>query len=121
MTELIGQTLGSYQVEALLGMGPAGPRYAARHARLQRLAALRLFPADPGGPEARRQLLAALRGGQAGLAVALPPRLARQAVDDRSGDSLDAVLCAVAAAGAARKGPDYGLPDFDPVEGWISG
>jgi hypothetical protein len=70
---------------------------------------------------ARRQLLAALRGGQAGLAVALPPQLARQAVDDRSGDALDAVLCAVAAAGAARKGPDYGLPDFDPVEGWISG
>ena len=46
MTELIGQALGSYQIEALLGAGPAGPRYAARHLRLQRPAALRLFSAD---------------------------------------------------------------------------
>ena len=70
---------------------------------------------------ARRRLVAALRAGQGGVPVALPPRLARQAVDDGSGDALDAVLCAVAAAGAALKGPDYGLPAFDPVEGWISG
>jgi hypothetical protein len=70
---------------------------------------------------ARRRLIAALRAGQAGVPVTLPPRLARQAIDDASGDSLDAMLCAVAAACAARKGPDYGLPPFDPVEGWISG
>lgn len=67
MTELIGQTLGSYQIEALLGAGPAGPRYAARHTRLQRPAALRLFPADLATrPEERRRLLAALRAA-AGL------------------------------------------------------
>jgi hypothetical protein len=47
---------------------------------------------------------------------------------DASGDSLDAVLCMVQAAWAAtqhaaaelagQKG-NYGLPKFDPLEGWI--
>ena len=42
-------------------------------------------------------------------------------VHDGSGDSLDAVLCLVQAAWAARHGPPrYGLPEaFDPLEGWI--
>jgi hypothetical protein len=42
-------------------------------------------------------------------------------VHDGSGDSLDAVLCLVQAAWAAREGPpNYGLPaELDPLEGWI--
>lgn len=67
MTELIGQTLGSYQIEALLGVSPAGPRYAARHTRLQRPAAVRVFPAAiTARPDQRRALLASLRAA-AGL------------------------------------------------------
>lgn len=44
---------------------------------------------------------------------------------DASGDRLDAVLCLVQAAWALlehRKGhPCFGLPEFDPLEGWIVG
>ena len=42
-------------------------------------------------------------------------------VEDASGDSLDAVMCLVQAAWAARQGaPAYGLPaGLDPLEGWI--
>jgi hypothetical protein len=72
--------------------------------------------------------VAATRAG-ASLAsgIDLPPlrwprALAQAAVDDASGDTLDAALCALAAAVAARAGPPrYGLPPFDPVEGWIAG
>ncbi|MFN9807713.1 MAG: DUF429 domain-containing protein, partial [Betaproteobacteria bacterium] len=50
-----------------------------------------------------------------------PRALAQAAVDDASGDTLDAALCALAAAVAVRAGPPrYGLPPFDPVEGWIA-
>ena len=36
-------------------------------------------------------------------------------------DSLDALLCAVAAAWAAQR-PRFGLPqEMDPVEGWTAG
>jgi hypothetical protein len=46
---------------------------------------------------------------------------------DASGDSLDAVLCMVQAGWAARQPANaqtglsvgYGLPNFDPLEGWI--
>jgi hypothetical protein len=39
---------------------------------------------------------------------------------DGSGDSLDAVLCLVQAAWASlQNNQNYGLPDFDPLEGWI--
>jgi hypothetical protein len=46
---------------------------------------------------------------------------------DASGDSLDAVLCMVQAGWAARQHANaqtglsvgYGLPNFDPLEGWI--
>lgn len=46
---------------------------------------------------------------------------------DASGDSLDAVLCMVQAGWAARQHENaqtglsvgYGLPNFDPLEGWI--
>jgi hypothetical protein len=45
--------------------------------------------------------------------------LEKTLVDDGSGDSLDAAICAVQAAWAAGK-PGYGLPaDMPPGEGWI--
>lgn len=43
--------------------------------------------------------------------------------DDASGDTLDAVLCLLQAAWALHQHtaghPCYGLPPFDPLEGWI--
>ena len=41
---------------------------------------------------------------------------------DGSGDLLDAVLCGILAAWAwQRREEQFGLPDFDPLEGWIVG
>jgi hypothetical protein len=43
-------------------------------------------------------------------------------LDDASGDLLDAVLCAIMAAWAwQRRDERFGLPHFDPLEGWIVG
>ena len=43
--------------------------------------------------------------------------------DDASGDRLDAVLCLLQAAWAEQQHraglPRWGLPAFDPLEGWI--
>jgi serine/threonine protein kinase len=44
MTDWIGQTLGDYEVLALIGEGAMGPVYRARDRRLDRLVALRLPP-----------------------------------------------------------------------------
>lgn len=78
---------------------------------------------------ARRTLINALENGQAPLLQAAGLRLKlthaqRDALaDDASGDSLDAVLCMAQAAWALRQHqsghPRWGLPDFDPLEGWI--
>ena len=38
---------------------------------------------------------------------------------DASGDSVDAVMCAVQAAWGTLQPKHYGLPEFDPLEGWI--
>jgi hypothetical protein len=70
----------------------------------------------------RRAILRALVAGEAGLAVALDitPAWSRRLVADGRGDLLDAVICGLQAAHAARQ-PDYGLPpDLDPLEGWIA-
>lgn len=72
---------------------------------------------------ARRAVLQRLAAGEPlGIELMLPPKLARRAIDDASGDSLDAVLCAVQAAWCALRADDgYGLPpDIDPLEGWIA-
>ena len=47
--------------------------------------------------------------------------LQKAMIDDASGDSLDAVLCALQAAwGAQRADQNFGLPpQMDPLEGWI--
>lgn len=72
---------------------------------------------------ARKDLLTRLENGQTRLALRLKLTHAQRdaLVHDASGDSLDAVLCLVQAAWAAREGPpSWGLPaDLDPLEGWI--
>ena len=76
---------------------------------------------------ARKDILHALDLGQTKLGLRLKLSAAQHdtLLLDGSGDSLDAVLCMVQAAWAqqqqetgATKGP-YGLPEFDPLEGWI--
>jgi hypothetical protein len=76
---------------------------------------------------ARKDVLSALERGQTrlGLRLKLSTVLSEQLVQDPSGDALDAALCLVQAAWAAQQhlqdatAPGYGLPDFDPLEGWI--
>jgi hypothetical protein len=76
---------------------------------------------------ARKDILSALERGQTrlGLRLKLSTILSEQLVQDPTGDALDATLCLVQAAWAAlpeqrHRGPHgYGLPAFDPLEGWI--
>ena len=74
---------------------------------------------------ARKQLLQVLELGQTRLGLRLKLTHAQHdtLVDDASGDSLDAVLCMVQAAWAQAQheagDAHYGLPDCDPLEGWI--
>jgi hypothetical protein len=74
---------------------------------------------------ARKQLLQALEMGQTRLGLQLKLSHAQHdtLVADASGDSLDAVLCMCQAAWAQIQylGGDahYGLPECDPLEGWI--
>jgi hypothetical protein len=78
---------------------------------------------------ARKTLVHALENGQApvlqaaGLRLKLTHAQRDNLADDPSGDSLDAVLCLLQAAWALTQHmaghPCYGLPAFDPLEGWI--
>ena len=72
---------------------------------------------------ARKDLITALEQGRTRLGLRLKLTHAQRdaLADDASGDRLDAVLCLLQAAWAARQGaPRYGLPpDLDPLEGWI--
>jgi hypothetical protein len=79
---------------------------------------------------ARKDLMTALEHGDTRLGLRLKLTHAQRdaLADDASGDSLDAVLCLVQAAWAASQqaggtsppaGPGWGLPAFDPLEGWI--
>ncbi|MGQ9660585.1 MAG: DUF429 domain-containing protein [Thermochromatium sp.] len=78
---------------------------------------------------ARKDLLHALECGRAPLLAAAGLRLhlshaQRDALaDDARGDALDAVLCLLQAAWALQQHelghPRWGLPAFDPLEGWI--
>lgn len=75
---------------------------------------------------ARKDLIAGLEAGatRLGLRLALTHAQRDLLAGDASGDSLDAVLCLVQAAWAARQhargDPRYGLPaGMDPLEGWI--
>lgn len=75
--------------------------------------------------DARVGLLWALVEGAHPLGVRadLPMGLAEAAIDDATGDTLDAIACAVQAAwGTERASSGWGLPaDVDPIEGWIVG
>ena len=68
----------------------------------------------PARRQARQRIVAA-------LSVEAPRSIETQLIDDASGDSLDAVICAVQAAwGWQRRRRNFGLPArIDPVEGWI--
>jgi serine/threonine protein kinase len=62
MTDLLGQLLGSYQLEALRAGGPTGPTYSARHVQLRRLCTVKVFdPALTADPAVRARLLERLR------------------------------------------------------------
>lgn len=78
---------------------------------------------------ARKTLIHALESGdaprlrEAGLRLRLSHAQRDALADDPSGDRLDAVLCLLQAAWAQvqreRGHPRWGLPDADPLEGWI--
>ncbi len=78
---------------------------------------------------ARKDLLHTLEMGSApllqgsGLRLKLSHAQHDELVADASGDRLDAVLCLLQAAWALTQQQGgharYGLPDFDPLEGWI--
>jgi Protein of unknown function (DUF429) len=80
---------------------------------------------------ARKTLIHALESGEApmlrsaGLRLKLSHAQRDALADDPSGDALDAVLCLLQAAWALHQHtaghPCYGLPPFDPLEGWIVG
>jgi hypothetical protein len=53
-----------------------------------------------------------------GFTVEFPDSIMRDCVQDYSGDTLDAVLCAVQAAWSSRQ-KDYGVPEGHAFEGWI--
>ena len=79
--------------------------------------------------QAREALLRALLAGEvvllrdAGLSLELSPGQQDELARDASGDLLDALLCLLQAGWALqrqRQGHgNWGLPDFDPLEGWI--
>ena len=74
---------------------------------------------------ARKDLVEALEQGRTRLGLRLKLSHAQRdaLVDDASGDRLDAVLCVLQAAWAWTQHlagrPRYGLPESDPLEGWI--
>ena len=68
----------------------------------------------------RRQVVKALLAGKPlGIRLEAEKRVQRDMIEDGSGDTLDAVICAVQAAWAATR-PDYGFPgEAVAGEGWI--
>jgi hypothetical protein len=77
----------------------------------------------PARREARAWLVELLHkdAGALGLAISLTDPIALEAIDEASGDVLDAIAAAAQAAwGALRADSNYGLPaGLDPIEGWI--
>lgn len=73
--------------------------------------------------EIRQQILAALERGSGWWGIRCDTGGFRdQLLDDGSADLLDALLCLVLAGWAwQRRGQHFGLPQFDPDEGWIVG
>ena len=74
----------------------------------------------PARRRVRRQIVSALQAGKP-LGIRLQCKEETALVADGSGDLLDAAICAVQAAWAARQ-PGYGIPADAPAdEGWIIG
>jgi Protein of unknown function (DUF429) len=76
----------------------------------------------PARKRVRRAIVRALATGKPlGIRLEAPTAIERRAVDDGSGDTLDAMICAVQAAwGSRRRKSNYGLPETAPPgEGWI--
>jgi hypothetical protein len=70
----------------------------------------------------RKKILQALQAGEPlGIKVSVDKGLEREALNDGSGDTLDALICAAQAAwGWARRKSNFGLPARpDAGEGWI--
>jgi hypothetical protein len=74
----------------------------------------------PARRAARRRIVAALKRGEPlGVRFVVEPKLERRMVAEGSADLLDAAICAVQAAWAARRA-DHGIPPHAPPgEGWI--
>jgi hypothetical protein len=68
----------------------------------------------------RRRVVQAMASGRPlGVHAEMPAALRRQLIEDGSGDSLDAAICALQAAWAASR-PEFGLPpEAFAGEGWI--
>lgn len=77
----------------------------------------------PERRRARQTILAHLERGDYRWGIPLDVGVHGAALlDDGSGDLLDAVLCALLAAwGWQRRTERFGLPECDPLEGWIVG
>jgi len=77
----------------------------------------------PARRAARERIVETIERGDYRFGVKLDAGEFRdQLVDDASADLLDAVLCGLLAAWAwQRRDERYGLPDVDPLEGWIVG
>jgi hypothetical protein len=77
----------------------------------------------PERRNARVHIIEALEQGAYPLGIRLAAGEHREAlIEDASGDLLDAALCGVLAAWAwQRRDVQYGLPEFDLLEGWIVG
>jgi len=76
----------------------------------------------PARKAARRKILQALKTGKPlGIRLDASRGIERLALEDGSGDTLDALICAVQAAwGWRRRDSNYGLPAHAPAgEGWI--
>jgi len=75
-----------------------------------------------GRKAARHKIVASLERGAHPLALTISfaaPSIRQRLIEDASGDSLDAVLCAVQAGWAAAR-PNWGMPRrVPPCEGWI--
>jgi hypothetical protein len=72
----------------------------------------------PARKAVRKSILAALKAGKP-LGIRLRTGMDKELVNDGSGDSLDAAICALQAAWAATR-PGYGIPAHAPAgEGWI--
>ncbi|MBC3884157.1 DUF429 domain-containing protein [Undibacterium griseum] len=73
--------------------------------------------------DARMQIIAALEAGTTPWRIRVDCSAVRESlIEDGSADLLDAVLCQMLAAWSwQRREQQFGMPLFDPLEGWIAG